>query len=251
VVLTASYGGREVHLDVELSSPAAGITPGHVDFTPGDDEGWVPEGATVAITAVPNTGFGFLEWSGAFLGMPNPTTVTANAPMEAGASFEVTFSADAPSTIQLPAAAHQTVQLQVENANLPVLWTLTSGELPTRMQFNPTGWISGIPMARGSFPLGLHVQDAIGLQDLAAITLEIVDLDVSLLTLASPFLATGALVTMDQRSYMDSEGNQNGAYDLGDFRAYLLRNPDVLLSAQGAQVERAPPGSSEGKEGGQ
>jgi hypothetical protein len=46
---TATYGGREVHLDISLASPVEGIPPGAIAFSPGDEEGWVPEGESAVV----------------------------------------------------------------------------------------------------------------------------------------------------------------------------------------------------------
>jgi len=40
-------------------------------------------------------------------------------------------------------------------------------------------------------------------------------------TLAVPFLGSGTGPTPGQRDYLDRQGNRNGRYDLGDFRAFL------------------------------
>ncbi len=225
---TAAYGGSEVHLDVAVTGPVAEVSPGSIDFTPGDEEGWVPEGETVAIMARPRTGFGFTEWTGALAGQPNPATFTADAPVAAGALFDLTFTtASNPPTMEIEAATSYFLALQVENANLPVTWTLTSGELPDGMSLDPIGRISGAAMERGAFSLAFHVVDGIGLEGDASLDLVVVDPVISIERLASPFLRSGAGLDLNQRTYLDREGNRNGGYDLGDFRAFFLRNPDL------------------------
>ena len=47
------------------------------------------------------------------------------------------------------------------------------------------------------------------------------------LVLASPFLLSGGGMDFNQKAYLDREGNANGVYDLGDFRAFYLRNPNL------------------------
>ncbi len=262
--LTATYGGREVQVDVELTSPVPDQVPGTIEFTPGDAEGWVPEGQEVAVTAVPTTGFGFLEWTGALAGQSNPATVTANGPVEAGATFEVTFSAQANQTeFQVPAATRASIQLVTENANTPVTWSIASGSVPDLMVFYTTGLIAGSPMVRGTFPLDLHVHDALGLEDELSVTLEVVDPPYTLEVLASPFLLSGTVLTSNERIYLDNEGNRNGLYDLGDLRAYWLRNPGMTVSGPvgdllGGPIRGNPPtpgpdhgpGDQDGKEEG-
>jgi hypothetical protein len=229
----ATYGGREVQLDVELISPAAGITPGAVLFSPGDLFGWVREGETVVIQALPLTGFGFREWTGDLAGQPNPTTVVASDPVEAGALFELTFSTESnPPTFEVEASKIHVLSLVVENANPPVKWTLTSGELPAGMGLDAVGEIRGVAMDKGTFPVTLHVVDGVGLEGDLDLELVVVDPVIAVELLASPFLLTGGELDLNQRVYLDRAGNRNGGYDLGDFRAFILANPDLPMSAE-------------------
>ena len=47
---------------------------------------------------------------------------------------------------------------------------------------------------------------------------------VSVSSLIQTFLDTSALpLTVEEREYLDSHGNQNGQYDVGDLRAYWYR----------------------------
>lgn len=234
---TATYGGREVHLDIALNGPVQDVSPGSIHFTPGDEEGWVPEGETVVLQAKPRTGFGFLEWTGILAGHPNPTVHTANAPMQAGALFDLTFSTVAnPPTLEVEAATTYFLALDVQNANPPVKWTLTSGTLPQGMNLDPIGRISGAAMARGTFPLSFNVRDAIGLEAGLSMELTVVDPVISIERLASPFLLSGAPLDFNEKTYLDREGNRNGVYDLGDFRAFFLRNPNAPMTGDMQEI---------------
>ncbi len=94
--------------------------------------------------------------------------------------------------------------------------------------------------------------DAIGLQAFLPLTLVVGDPDIPLDALASAFLLSGPPLNANTRTYLDNEGNRNNAYDLGDFRAYVLRNPDLrafgevetlveILVPMG-DMKRPPPG---------
>ena len=109
----------------------------------------------------------------------------------------------------------------------PVTWTLTSGEMPPGMLLDPIGRIAGAAQQRGNFPMTFHVVDGIGLEGDLSLELEIVDPVISIERLASPFLLSGTVVDFNQKAYLDREGNANGVYDLGDFRAFYLRNPNL------------------------
>lgn len=230
---TATYGGREYFLDVTPTSPAPGIVPGYFEFSGGDGMGWVPEGETVMVTASPRTGFEFLEWMGAFQGLPNPAPFTPTGPVQAEAVFGVTFNVGSnPSTVELAGGIQHILTLSVENANLPVNWSLLSGNLPPSMNLLPMGSIHGAPLVRGEFPMTLRALDAIGLRAFLPLTLVVEDPELPVASLASAFLLTNPPLAANTRVYLDNEGNGNGAYDLGDFRAYVLRNPNLLSYGQ-------------------
>jgi len=246
---TATYGGLEYLVNVTPTSPAVGIVPGSIDFDVGDGTGWIPEGETVTVTASPRTGFQFLEWTAGMAGLPNPASLTPTGPVESDARFDIIFSAESnPSTVTVQGGIPHTLTLTVENANLPVLWTLSSGSLPSEMLLAGTGSISGTPLERGDFPLTLRALDAIGLQAFLPMNLVVEDPEAPAEALASAFLLKGPPLSADIRVYLDRAGNNNDAYDLGDFRAYVLRNPG-LASYQSVEpfVEIVVPLGSLGK----
>jgi len=255
--LTATYGGMEVRLAVSVTGPEANITPGSIGFEPGDEEGWVPQGETVVVTAQPRTGFGFREWAGVLAGQPNPATLTLGAPRDAGARFDLTFTTAAnPSTMEIEAATSYFLALQVDNANTPVTWSLAAGELPEGMFLDPAGRISGAALERGEFPVSFHVVDAIGLEGDASLELVVTDPLISVERLASPFLLTGPALDFNQKTFLDRSGNANNGYDLGDFRAFYLRNPNLPASGDAQDIiellvpmgDLGPSGSGSGKE---
>jgi M6 family metalloprotease-like protein len=225
--LTAVYDGREFLVDVTAVGPVAGIPPGQIIFTGGDGTGWIPEGDTAVVTASPRTGFQFEEWVGALAGHPNPATVEATAPIQAEAVFGLTFSvATNPPEVQVGGGMSHVITLQVDNANQPVAWSLVTGSLPEGLHLVPDGSITGAPVRLGDFPVTLRVRDAIGLQADLSLALVVTDPEIPVETLASPFLLTGGVLAPELRTFLDNEGNRNGIYDLGDFRAFVLRNPE-------------------------
>jgi len=257
---TASYGGLEYFLAVTPTSPASGIVPGYIGFSGGDGLGWVPEGETVLVTATARTGFEFLDWSGGFEGLTNPATVVASGPVQAEALFSVTFTTESnPSTVEMAGGIQHNLTLSVENANPPVSWSLIAGAFPDQVTLEGYGAIVGAPLVEGEFPLTLHAADAIGLQAFLPLTLVVSDPQLPVDALGSAFLLSGPFLDANTRIYLDNEGNQNNAYDLGDFRAYVLRNPNLeAFGPTESKVERVvpmgdlrthPPGGEVKKEG--
>lgn len=228
--LVASYDGRQVRFDVPMESPVSGVTPGSVLLEPGTDDGWAPEGADVAVTAEPRTGFGFVAWSGELEGSPNPTVVTADGPLSATARFEKTFTSSAPSSVEVRAAVAHEIVLEAAHANEPVRWSLVEGTLPPGLSLDPEGLITGAPLEEGAYPLTLEARDAIGLVATATVTLGVREPGFSATTLTAPFLILNAVPDEHQRAYLDRHGNRNGRYDLGDLRAYVLATPELAAS---------------------
>jgi len=226
--LTATYGGEEVLITMTLQSPVAGLVPGSVQYAPGSDDGWVPRSTNILVTAVPRTGFGFVEWTGLLAGDPNPTTTQWSVPSSAGALFDLTFSvADNPESVQVEAASRAMLTLIAANANYPVTWTLAEGALPEGMSLREQGQIVGAPMETGSFPLHLEIVDSIGLSGDIDLELNVVSPQLSLEALASRFLLQSSGLSFYQEDYLDRVGNANGGYDLGDLRAFVIANPGL------------------------
>ena len=237
--LVASYGGREFQFSISLDSPVEGVVPGRIALGNGTVDGWAREGAEVRVRAVPHTGFSFEEWSGALAGSPNPVTLVAEAPLEAAAHFRVTLTVEGnPDTVRIVASEAQEIVLGVENANLPVRWTLLDGSLPAGLELDPEGTIEGVPLVEGSFPVTLGVRDAIGIEARISMTLEVTAPTIPVETMLGLFFQTGNFLSVGERAYLDWVGNRNGSYDVGDFRAYLLANPDAPASASSSSGDR-------------
>ncbi|MGC9146165.1 MAG: InlB B-repeat-containing protein, partial [Nitrososphaeria archaeon] len=92
--ITATYQ-EQYMLTVQVNPSGSGTT------SPAAGNYWYNAGEQVQITATPNTGYEFVQWSGSgsgsYSGTNNPATVTMNSPITETANFEsyvaVTFSA--------------------------------------------------------------------------------------------------------------------------------------------------------------
>lgn len=228
--LTAQYGKLQLQLSVELSGGVDGIDPGTFSSTPASSDLWFEEGAAVTVEAVPVTGFAFVRWTGDLAGQPNPASFTITEPMAAGAEFQLTYAVPA-ATLVVEAAATLDIQLEVENGSSPVTWTRLDGDLPPGLTLGPAGRITGVAMEMGTYPLTLRARDAIGLTGETQITLDVVRPSLGIEQLASDFLSVGTPLNGDQRRFLDRQGNGDGSYDLGDFRAWVLANPDLPWTA--------------------
>jgi hypothetical protein len=117
------------------------------------------------------------------------------------------------------------VALDVSGGAEPYQYTVSG--LPTGVEATTSGnrvTIAGTPTVVGSFPVTVAVRDALGTSSQRALTLSV----------AAPIVFTsarliaalgddGALLTAEERAYLDEQGNRNGRIDVGDARAYLRR----------------------------
>jgi hypothetical protein len=230
VTLTARYGGLQIELAVELSGGVSGIAPGSIVSDPAKEDLWFAKDETVMVEAVATRGFGFLAWSGALEGQPNPATITMDVPKQAGADFELTYGLS-DTTVTLAASERQDRRLVPENGNAPYVWTLLDGTVPEGLSLDVTGRLTGSAQVTGSFPLRLRVRDALGLTTQGTVTLDVQTPVIAVAQLASPFLLTGPALTSEQRLFLDRQGNRDQSYDLGDFRAWVLANPGLPMTA--------------------
>lgn len=184
----------------------------------------------VTLTAAPEPGSAFWRWSGDASGSANPLTVTVDAHRSVAAEFVRALSITTSSLRVAVVDAPYADTLRASGGTPTKTWSYT-GTLAPGLALAPlTGVISGFPSSTGDYAFTVRVQSdtfraekalAIHVSEApppppepppAGLTMdEVVD---QLLTGAS---------TLDEREldYLDRIGNQNGSFDVGDFRAYL------------------------------
>jgi len=81
---TALYRAR--HQLTLVTTPLKG---GTVDVSPSSDDGFYDEGAAIALTAAPATGYKFARWSGGLSGGENPKVLTVARPHSITAGFGI------------------------------------------------------------------------------------------------------------------------------------------------------------------
>ena len=226
----AEYGGTQYELDFTTTGGVNGIEPATFTTTPPSADFWFAQGAGVTIEAVPQVGFGFLGWTGALGGQPNPASLTMSSSLTAGADFEIIYSVTT-TQIDLMATLGQDLQLEVQYGTPPSSWRLVSGTLPEGLDLSGTGRITGRSIDMGTFPITLEAVDAIGLPAVGTVTLEVLAPVIPIAQLASPFLLSGPPLEPVQLNFLNRQGNGVAGYDLGDFRAWVLANPSLPMSA--------------------
>lgn len=115
-------------------------------------------------------------------------------------------------------------------------WTVASGALPSGLTLNSDGTIAGVPEAAGQFSFTARV-DAGGRVGLRALTLTVSQPAVAIAD-AVNHLLDGTPLAPDLARFLDLQGNRNGRYDIGDFRAYLRSQGQLPAAALAAGKER-------------
>jgi hypothetical protein len=233
--LVAVFSGDEFKLSRDVDSDYPGPVPGTIGTDPEGDGGeWFSAGTEVVLTAVPTTGFEFAGWAGTLAGRPNPTTVVMDEPVRAQAAFHLVYGLEGPAEgVEMEATVPQEVIFEVVNATAPVTWTLLPYDgLPYGLEMGDGGRITGTPLETGEFPVTLRARDARGLTAERAVEIRVGEPTIGATSLTGPLLEAGSTLTEVQILFLDRTGNENGIYDLGDFRSFLVRNPDLPMSAE-------------------
>ncbi|HEX9885859.1 MAG TPA: M6 family metalloprotease domain-containing protein, partial [Longimicrobiales bacterium] len=236
VQLTAVFGGEEVRLRVDVDGEDFGVPQGTVASLPAglleEDGSWFLAGTSLSLQANPITGYGFQEWLGPVAGQGNPALLTLDEPADVTAVFALTYSVPEELAVELVAARPAEVYLVAENANLPVKWFLDQGALPQGLALDDDGRLVGAPIETGTFAVVLRARDSYGLTALGSVVVDVSAPTISLRDLTGPLLGQPHGLAQLQRDYLDFDGNRNGVYDLGDFRAFILAYPDAPETAQ-------------------
>ena len=114
------------------------------------------------------------------------------------------------------------LRLTVTPAGGRVTWSLASGVLPPGITLSLDGHLTGIPTQAGRFIFAVRADadEGFALRSFALIvTIPAVSADA-----AAADLLGGAQLDLTQRRFLDLQGNRNGNFDLGDFRAFLRAN---------------------------
>jgi len=104
--------------------------------------------------------------------------------------------------------------------------------MPIGMFLDGSGMLTGAALEVGDFPMQVEVRDALGLTAQSQLVIEVAEPVFPVHQLASPFLLTNVPMSEAQVRFLDRMGNENGTYDLGDLRAWVLAHPGLPLTAE-------------------
>ena len=131
--------------------------------------------------------------------------------------------------------------VRVVNPPGALTWSVAAGSLPPGLTLDASsGAIAGIPQTSGQSTFTVRAQGAtrVGLKTFR-LTVGRPDVSVSA---AAQHLLGASPVSMPLQRFLDLQGNNNGRYDVGDFRAYLRAKGQLpAAAAVGAAVRKEQP----------
>lgn len=128
--------------------------------------------------------------------------------------------------------------LQATGGTGDYTWARTGGDnLPAGLALNTAnGAISGVPEEDGVFEIEYEaVSGALSTTD--TVTIIVTQPSLVLDNVVNHLLSPVQVLSADEERYLDIIGNQNGGFDIGDFRAYLQEIG--MVAAGAALLERA------------
>jgi len=126
--------------------------------------------------------------------------------------------------------------LRLTAAPGPVTWSLFSGTLPPGLTLSAAGELSGVATQSGTFTFAVRADAAAQAGYKAfAVTITVPSVSVDA---ASQHLLGGAQLDPALQRYLDLQGNNNGRFDVGDFRAFLRANGQLPAAAVARREHR-------------
>lgn len=108
-------------------------------------------------------------------------------------------------------------------------WSVSAGVTPPGLTLASDGRLTGVPTQAGAFSFTVRV-DAASQFGVKAFTVTVTSPSVSV-DAASQHLLGGTPLSLDLQNFLDLQGNHNGHYDVGDFRAFLRANGQLPATA--------------------
>ena len=119
--------------------------------------------------------------------------------------------------------------LQLVAAPAPAVWSVSAGTLPPGLTLSPDGRLAGIPTRSGAYSFAVRAAAGAQLAFKAftvTVTVPAVTVDA-----AAADLLGGAPLDLTRRRFLDLQGNRNGNFDIGDFRAFLRATGQLPAAA--------------------
>ena len=114
-------------------------------------------------------------------------------------------------------------------------WSIESGELPPGISFDgANGDLGDFPTAGGTYPFTVRAEDGAMFGE-KAYSIVVVEPNLAADDVANQLLGATGTLSADEERFLDLLGNNNGTYDVGDFRAYVIDQGLLNTSLRGTQ----------------
>lgn len=134
------------------------------------------------------------------------------------------------------------VTLTVTEPTATPAWGIVSGELPPGLSLDAnTGVLDGFPTGGGTFDFRVRAEtaDRFGERDYS---IRVTSPSLVVGDVADQLLGATGLLSPEEERFLDLAGNNNGMFDVGDFRAFLEARGQLDIAA--VLAERAKAGDS-------
>ncbi len=217
---------------------------------------WLPPTDSAQLVAVPNSGFLFAEWTGDTASISDTLVVRLDQPRTVRAVFGVAVSITTGQLVAGVMGASYVDTLKATGGSGGYSWSVTGGDsLPTGLSLDAaTGVVSGVAEEDGSFAVVVQAASgAISQED--TVNLSITRPSLALDDVVNHLLSPVQALSADEQRFLDIIGNDNGGFDVGDFRAYLqdaglttdIVPAEVLKALEGAETRKVGSARKEGR----
>lgn len=192
---------------------------------------FIPEGRAVELTATADAGEFFGGWSGDTTSTDPVLTLPMGRPFTVTATFgTLVISSPAARPAGVMGAAYDDT-LRVDGGAGTNSWSITGGALPAGVTLAAaTGVLSGFPRATGTFSYEATVVSGTQSES-RTFTFSVTAPVLATSDVVTQLLGPGTPLNADQVRYLDFLGNNNSAFDIGDFLAWVKETGAPLSAA--------------------
>ena len=251
VTVDATPDTFTANLDTEyrlraVSGPGGGVTSSaDLDV---DGMTWLMPGTAVQVVAAADPGYAFVSWSG------DTTAITTTLDLSMAKPYTLEAVFGPPLAIQSDAldagtmGAHYADTLTAAGGDGSFTWSWVGGDaLPAGLVLEPaSGAIRGVPEESGNYRVIFEAVSG-ALTAEATVTLAVSRPSLLLDEVVGQLLGPVNPLDRDELRYLDLIGNQDGTFDIGDFRAYLQEQGLVAELAGDFLKGGADTGSEKGE----
>lgn len=218
-----------------------------------DDAGiaWLaPARKAMLLATAVSPGYHFAGWTGDTTFTGDTLTLFMAKPYSVKAHFTLPVAIQTETLADAVMGANDYADTLTATGGLgSYTWSLVGGALPTGLSLDgASGSISGTAREDGSFEIVVQaVSGALSARD--TVNLTVTRPILALNDVVDQLLGAATSLTMDEQRFLDLIGNDNGRFDVGDFRAFLQESGISVAAALIDFIE--PPSKAAGREEGQ